>query len=499
MVRRFWVIAALTATVPQSAWAEVKLHALFADGAVLQRNQPIKVWGTASEGEQVTVELAGKRATAKTQDGRWLVIVPALPAGGPYTLNVAGENKLAVKDVWVGEVWICSGQSNMQWPLSRSSGAAEAIAQSANNKLRLFTVPRQGTGEPQRDVVGKWSPCGPQTVGEFSAVAYYFGRDLQKALGVAVGLINTSYGGTPAEAWTSRQALRREPTLKGMVDAFDQQVASYDPVKAKERYQQQFKAWQDNAAQAKKAGKQAPRRPFPPVEPTRNAHAPTTLYNAMIAPLIPYGIKGAIWYQGESNAGRAKEYHLLFPTMIRCWREAWGQGDFPFLFVQLAPFANGGGDWPELRESQRRTVHRVPKTGMAVITDAGDRTDIHPQNKEPVGARLALAGRAIAYGEKIEYSGPDFAKLDARDGRAVLTFRHVGGGLEARGPLDGFEIAGADRKFVPAKAEIEGDNVVVSSPEVSQPVVVRYGWSNYPTPSLWNRAGLPASPFRSDN
>jgi sialate O-acetylesterase len=298
-------------------------------------------------------------------------------------------------------------------------------------------------------------------VPDFSAVAYFFGRDLQSKLGVPVGMIHTSYGGTPAEAWTSRAALEANADLKSLLAS-------------------------------PPAGTQAFQRP-------------TGLYNAMIHPLIPYAIKGAIWYQGESNAGRAYQYKTLFPTMIRNWRQDWGQGDFPFLFVQLAPFHKkvsqpGDSQWAELREAQRLTLKQVPATAMAVITDVGDEDDIHPQKKEPVGQRLALAALALAYGKDVEYSGPAYAGMEVRGHEIWLRFDHVDGGLVAMGDaLEGFTIAGADQKFHPATAEIRGDKVVVSSPEVSQPVAVRYGWADYPVVNLANRAGLLASPFATDD
>jgi len=308
-----------------------------------------------------------------------------------------------------------------------------------------------------------WFECGPETVGGFSGVAYFFGRDLQKALDVPIGLIHTSWGGTVAEAWTPKSALEADPKLKGLIPT-DIKIDDNKP----------------------------------------NANQGTVLYNGMIAPLIPYGIKGAIWYQGESNAGRAEQYETLFPTMIKSWRKDWNQGEFPFFFVQLAPFMKIEKDptdtaWARLREAQRLTL-KLDKTGMAVITDVGDEKDIHPKQKEPVGARLALAARAIAYGEKIEYSGPTYDSMKVADGKAILSFKHLGGGLVAKGDaLTGFTIAGDDKVFYNAEAMIQGDTIVVSSSQVAKPVAVRFGWANYPVVNLWNKEGLPASPFRTDD
>jgi sialate O-acetylesterase len=449
-------------SVPGWTHAAVKPAALFSDNAVLQQGQKVPVWGTADEGADVTVSFQGQSATAKAQNGRWQVTLDSLKSGGPYEMTIAsGGQRLTLKNILVGEVWIASGQSNMQWPVNRSANAEKTIAESANPMLRLFSVPRESADEPRDSVNAAWVECNPQTVPDFSAVAYFFGRDLQSKLGVPVGMIHTSYGGTPAEAWTSRAALEANADLKSLLAS-------------------------------PPAGTQAFQRP-------------TGLYNAMIHPLIPYAIKGAIWYQGESNAGRAYQYKTLFPTMIRNWRQDWGQGDFPFLFVQLAPFHKkvsqpGDSQWAELREAQRLTLKQVPATAMAVITDVGDEDDIHPQKKEPVGQRLALAALALAYGKDVEYSGPAYAGMEVRGHEIWLRFDHVDGGLVAMGDaLEGFTIAGADQKFHPATAEIRGDKVVVSSPEVSQPVAVRYGWADYPVVNLANRAGLLASPFATDD
>jgi sialate O-acetylesterase len=363
--------------------------------------------------------------------------------------------------VLVGEVWIASGQSNMQWPVNRSANAEQTIAQSANPKLRLLTVPRAASDTPLDTVDVKWVECGPDTVPEFSAVAYFFGRLLQARLGVPIGLINTSYGGTPSEAWTSRAALEAVPDFKPLLT---------EPP----------------------AGTNAPQRA-------------TGLYNAMIHPLIPYAIKGAIWYQGESNAGRAHQYRTLFPTMIQNWRHDWGQGDFPFLYVQLAPFHKkvtepGDSQWAELREAQRLTLTSSPNTAMAVITDVGDEDDIHPQQKQPVGERLALSALALAYGKDVVHSGPTFKNMEVKNGEVVLNFDNIGGGLVAHGEsLTGFTVAGKDQKFHPAQAEIRGNQVVLTCEAVTAPVAVRYGWADYPVVNLANREGLLASPFRTDD
>ena len=462
---RSFPLAALAASLlcTSAVRADVKMPALFGDGMVLQQGMDCPICGTAEPGEEVHWELThgGKAVASKSvaadKEGKWSPpALPALkPADGPVTLTIKGKNTITIKNVLIGEVWIASGQSNMEMSLNGVANAAEAKARSANPNIRLFTVKKTAKTEPQTDVPtdgnnGKWLECGPETVGGFSAVAYFFARDLQKARNCPVGIIHTSWGGTAAEQWTKLDILKANPAHLG------------------------------------KHGGQG------------------QLYNGMIAPLIPYAIKGAIWYQGESNAGRHAQYAELKGLMIKNWRDDWKQGDFPFLFVQLAPFKPivkepVDTDWARLREAQVHTL-KVKNTGMAVITDVGDERDIHPKRKEPAGARLALAALAIGYGEKIEYSGPMFDKLKIEGNKAILSFTHVGKGLEAKdGMLIGFTIAGEDKSFHNTVAEIKGDTVVVSCDSVQNPVAVRFGWADYPVVNLWNKDGLPASPFRTDD
>ncbi len=461
-------LAALACLSGRPARADVKPHALFSDGMVLQHKpnalDAVPVWGTAEPGEKVRAELVQGNFTGAgngvgDKDGNWRLFLPTPRAGGPYTLTLTGKNKVTIKDVYVGEVWVCSGQSNMEWPLSATEHGKEAITNSKNPRIRLFHVPHKISAEPVREVNAKWQECGPGAVDRFTAVGYYFGRDLEKALKKPVGLIESNWGGTVAEAWTPKAFLESTSGLKGLI----------------------------------------PKEVRP-----NNPNQGTVLYNGMIAPLQPYAIAGAIWYQGESNAGRAYQYHTLFPAMIRGWRETWKQGDFPFLFVQLAPWGapgdKSGVTWAELREAQLLTSQHVKNTGMAVITDVGDRKDIHPRKKGPVGHRLALAARALAYGEKITYSGPLYNGLRVEGNKVVLSFKHVGQGLEARGgELKGFTVAGPDKKFHPAHAEIRGNTVVVWSDAVGKPAGVRYGWANFPEGNLFNKEDLPASPFRTDD
>jgi sialate O-acetylesterase len=479
-----------------AARAEVKPNSLFSDGAVLQRGIAVPVWGTGKDGERVTVKIQDQTTTTAVRDGRWLVRLKPMKAGGPFAMTITGDNTITISNLLVGEVWVCSGQSNMAFPLSRAANAAEATAAASDAQLRLFTVPRRATDTPETDAPDSWKESTPETATNFSAVAWFFGRELRRTLNVPVGLINSSVGGTPAEAWTSRTTLENDPELKQILEEHARKAKAYDPAAAAAQYKRALEKHKQAAAATRAAGKQPPQAPRAPADPSRTMTRPCGLYNAMIAPLQPYAIAGAIWYQGEANTGRAAQYQKLFPAMIQNWRQAWGQGNFPFLFVQIAPHERMT---PEIREAQLLSWQKVPHTAMAVITDIGNETDIHPTKKEPVGARLALAARAVAYGEKIEYSGPVYASVKVKGSRAVLSFKHVGSGLLAKdGELKGFTVAGADGNFVAAQAAIEGNKVIVSSPSVEKPVAVRYGWSNTPDVNLFNKEGLPATPFRTD-
>jgi sialate O-acetylesterase len=488
----------LAAGLAPAARADVKPHPIFSDNMVLQQGGPVPIWGKAEPGEkiQVTVEqrmtngVAGfGTGTTADKDGNWSVKMGPLKAGTGFTLTLKGNNTVTLKNVAVGEVWVCSGQSNMQWEFWRNNlgeQGKKVPAESKNPNIRLITlqrvtattpqydfpvvtVPREGTKGDDAPKVhyGKWLECEQSSVQEFSAVAYYFGRELEKQLQVPVGLIANSWGGMPAESYTSLEALDAEPSLKYLAD------------------------------RARAAAKlfETEKKPAPP-------NTPTVLYNSMIHPIINFPVKGAIWYQGESNAGRAYEYRTLYPTMIKDWRARW-HSELPFVGVQLAPFRGGasGVDYAELRDAQFHATKVLPKVGIAVITDVGHETDIHPPQKEPVGARLAQNALALAYDKKIEYLGPVFKSMTVKGDAAILSFDHLGGGLVAKdGELTGFTVAGEDNVFHPAKAEIKGDTVVVTSDKVSKPTAVRYGWVNFakPTLNLSNKEGLPATPFRTD-
>ncbi|MEO6184627.1 MAG: sialate O-acetylesterase [Verrucomicrobiota bacterium] len=478
------------------AQAEVKPHVLFSNGAVLQRGLAVPIWGSANEGEKITVQFNGQEISTTAKNGRWLVRLKPIQAGGPFTLTIKGANTITLTNIWGGEVWLCSGQSNMGFQLSRAENAAQAMATAGDSQLRLFSVPHEAADSPRQDISGAWQESTSQTASNFSAVAYFFGRDLRRALKVPVGLIDSSVGGTPAEAWTSRETLAADPELKKVLELYAANVRLFDPEKASADFKNASQKHAEKVKAATLAGKTPPVAPKKATHPGATAKRPAGLYNAMIAPLQPYALAGVIWYQGEANSGRAEQYQVLFPALIRNWRQAWGQGDFPFLFVQIAPYAQMK---PEIREAQLITAQRVPRTAMVVTTDVGEETDIHPKKKEPVGARLALAASALAYGEKIEFSGPVYASMKTQGAKVILSFTHVGGGLMAkRGDLKGFKIAGVDGNFVPATANIDGDTVVLSNASVKNPAAVRYGWDRVPEVNLFNKDGLPATPFRTD-
>lgn len=545
MTRLRFTILAVSLGLAAPVAAEVKPHAIFDNHMVLQRNSPLPIWGTAEPGEEIYVHLEiktpdGKReegqAVKADKDGNWMAKLAAFPAGTDGTLTIRGEEKkpmpkekkapnaVVFRDVAVGEVWVCSGQSNMEMSLAGCSkgGGPEAIKNSANPNLRVFTVPKFARPTPDKgfnpkppnDKFSHWLPSQPDNAPMFSAVAYWFGRDLQKALNVPVGLIHTSWGGTPAEAWTSIEALNAEPSIKYYAESLQNRLKNYDPQKVRAQYEDALAKWRADSEAAKQAGKPAPKQPNMPAAPGTSPNEGSTLYNGMIAPLLPFAIKGAIWYQGESNAGKPIEYRTLYADMISDWRKRWGQ-DFPFYCVQLAPWQPGKGEgdnWAYLREAQGIASEKVKNAGVAVITDAGDKEDIHPQKKEPAGARLALLALANTYGQRIEYSGPAYKSMRVDGNKAILSFDHLGGGLSVAhftmpgagevggdGKLVGFTVAGEDKVFHPATALIQGDNVVVWSEQVSKPVAVRYGWKNFPVANLSNRLGLPASPFRTDD
>jgi len=631
---------------------QVKIPALFSSNMVLQRNTKLPVWGTAEPGGQVRVELgSSRRQTTAAKNGKWRVVFDPLPAGGPYTLKIIGQDTTTFRNVMIGEVWLCSGQSNMEMPLAdwgKIRNYQQEIAAASHPAIRLFQVEKTMSIQPDSVVRSEgWKVCSPATVPEFSAAAYFFGRNLSEKLRVPIGLIESAWGGTVVEAWTSAASLDTFPEFTKVLQEMktgqftkDSVFAVYQKKLAGWRKQvfgeiarlgdfknhwespqlddsrwktmvlptfweragfknldgvvwfrktvtlpaswqgrgatlflgpvndadntyfngvkvgglsyhewprrytipdslihpgenviavqvldiggkgglygkpEQLKLTSETGASLSLAGpwrfrispialdaKKLPRQPGVP----RLSNQPTVLFNAMIAPLIPFPIRGVIWYQGESNAERAYQYRKLFKALIQDWRNHWGEGDFPFLFVQLANYMPRKPEpsedaWAELREAQTRALS-LPNTGMAVTVDIGNAKDIHPKNKQEVGRRLALIARHLVYGDSVEYSGPMYQSMTIEGSRIRLKFSHVDGGLVAKGEkgLAGFAIAGADHKFYWAQAKIDGQTVIVWNPKISHPVAVRYAWASNPDCNLYNKAGLPASPFRTDD
>jgi sialate O-acetylesterase len=462
---RFLAIVPVLAPLAAPLSAEVRVPAIFSPHAVLQAGRPLPVFGTGTPGERVTVEFGDARAaTTVAPDGRWQVELPPQAASAtPRTLVIAAANRIEIPDVLVGEIWLCSGQSNMEWPLAATAKADEFIAAATDPLLRVFKVPHTTAGKPQADGPGAWAVGSPETAGNFTAVGYHLARRLRGELGVPVGILDINWGGTRIEPWIPQADAREDPALRATIDAADFRV------------------------------------PPPPTHPS-------AIWNAMGAWVAPYAIRGAAWYQGESNAGEADAYRGHLARLVRAWRKAFRDPELPFGVVQLAAFKKENpddpieGDWANLRESQRLVARDLPKVGLVVTLDVGDADDIHPRNKDAVGQRLFLWSLVDAYGREGTAEGPDFRGISVRGDTVEVTFTNAEGLRTRDGkPPAGFAIAGEDGRFRWASARIENDRVLVSHPEVPAPVAVRYAWQNNPTmANLVNGAGLPASGFRSD-
>ncbi len=495
-----------------SALAEVRLPKVFASHMVLQREMPLVIWGWATPNETVTVTLASASAQAQANErGEWKVVLPAMNAGGPFTLKVTGSSSLVLDDVLIGEVWLCSGQSNMEFGVGKGRDAQMEIAEADHPGIRLLLVKRKPAPLPQDDIEGQWKVCSPTTVAEegwggFSAIAYFFGRELNQKLNIPIGLIDSSWGGTRIEPWTppcgfaAVSALTNENRMLKLADPLDPQHQT--------RLQQALDAneqWLAAARQALANHALVPAMPVFPTEllPPRDDKTLTGLYNGMIHPLCPFALRGALWYQGESNLGEGMRYRDKMNALITGWRALWHEEDFPFYFVQLAPYNYGKTPEAEAEiwEAQAAAAQSIPNTGMAVINDIGDLNDIHPKDKQDAAHRLALLALAKNYGyDKLECSGPTFKSLSIQRGKLRVNFDHIGHGLASRDgkPLDWFEIMDAEGGvFVKADAKIDGSSVVLSAPGVKHPVAMRYAWSMMAEPHLINSDGLPASAFRA--
>lgn len=512
-----WVLCAT------SAFATMTVPPLFGDHMVLQREKANPIWGTAEPKEPLKISLNGQTvSTVADEHGHWKAQLPSLPAGGPYTLSVEGSSKVDFQDVMIGEVWICSGQSNMEISIQTALNGGKEIAAAKYPNLRLFTVKRASSDHQLDTFQGAWSPCTPESVKSFSATAYFFGRDLQQALNVPVGVVVSAWSGASIENWLSSEAFAKDPDAAAMQAAWQKGVDDFPNAKA--AYDALVADFPQATEKAKAENKPLPRLPHTPLAGDGQTpeeapflfdqkvqhyaiQHPSCLFNGMIAPIIPYGMRGVLWYQGESNLFRAEQYRRLFPLLITDWRSRWGQGDFPFLYVQLPNIGKPSTDpmppqnnYPELREAQALALS-LPATFMTVNYDLGT-GDIHPNNKPAIGHRLAIAAQAAIYGAQIASRGPVFKSLKTEGAQLRLTFDDdpLGGGLAVQrgNELKGFAVAGADGKYAWAEARIDGDAVLLSSTQVAEPKTVRYAWENFPEATLGNKAGLPAAPFRTD-
>ncbi|MEO5591110.1 MAG: sialate O-acetylesterase [Chitinophagaceae bacterium] len=480
------------------AFAEIKLPAIIADNMVLQQNTIVKLWGRANADEKITVTASwNKSPVTVTADnnGNWILSIKTSKAGGPYIIKFAASNTIEINNVLLGEVWLASGQSNMEFFMAKTNGGytgvlnyPEEIKAADYPLIRMIDVPNKVADEPQHDFTGKWKICSPQTADTFSAVAYYFARAVYKATGYPIGIINATWGGTPAESWTRKEILENDSSFNIMLDRYKKQCDEYPA--AYEKFKIELDKWKADTGKTKAA---APREPMGP----RHSNSPYKLYNGMIAPVLSYAIKGVIWYQGEGNAGRAAQYSRLFPAMIANWRTDFGNKNMPFYYVQISPHRSQN---PEIREAQFYTLRHVPYTGMVVTTDNGDSLDIHPRNKKLVGERMSLWALKNDYGKKdMVASGPLYKSMKVEANKIRISFDDADGLLAKEGDLKEFTIAGADENFVDAKAVIEGNTIVVWSDAIAKPAAVRFAWKNVPFPNLYNKADLPASPFRTDN
>lgn len=490
------LVLALVLTASVSARAVVTLPAVFSDHLVLLSGRPVPVWGTAEVNEAVTVSIGEQKKTTQADaEGKWSVKLDALTVSAePQTLRI---NDKTIQDVLVGEVWLGSGQSNMAMTVQSAKDLEGSQKAAALPLVRMFVEGSGAAATPQTQGRGTWVVCTPETVGRFSATLFFFGRTLHEALKVPVGLINSSVGGTPIEAWIDRAAQEATPELKPFLASVLEAEANFDPVKAKALYEKQRAAWPEAVKKAKAAGKAPPRQPRDPTATRERKGGLGGLFNGKIAPLIPYAIRGAIWYQGEANSGDAKApfYQTQLTLLAKDWRARWGD-EFAFGWVQLPNFTRAGEGWPLMREQMMNALQTIPNSGMATTIDIGEARNIHPKNKQDVGWRLAQWALGTVYHKKVEaICGPLIDTVTAKGGEMVLTFKHAQG-LNAKGDLTGFEVAGADGSWQPADAKLEGETVIVSAKSVPEPKHVRYAWKDNPTATLFNGAGMPASTFR---
>jgi len=520
-MHRIFLVPVLCLLFGGSALAELKLPAIISDHMVLQRDEPVTVWGWADEGDEILVAFAGQvKKTTTGKDGTWKLDLDAMPASasGRSMTIAGGSDNIVIKDILVGEVWVCSGQSNMEWTLSRASDSRLEIAAANYPLIRHAKFPHIATPEPQADVPTAWTLCSSETAANYTAVGYFFGRNLHQVLNVPIGLVNTSWGGTPSEAWTRPGAIEAVDNLKPLMKRWNDNIDKFDQKKVDEAYEKAMKKFKADKKkfeeeQAKKPEKErkkwTKRAPSKARNPATAHHRPGNIYNGMIHPILNLTFKGAIWYQGESNQGRAHQYRTLFPLMIDSWRKDFDNGEFPFYFVQIADFRPevdeppAQSSWAEVREAQDLTLNKLKKTGQAVIIDIGMGTDIHPPNKQEVGDRLSRLALHHDYGKtEIIPHGPRYKSHEIKGDKVLVSFDVFGSSLKVydRDPLAGFAIAGEDKKWHWADAKtVGGDKVEVWHKDVKKPVAVRYAWADNPVCNLFNREDLPTAPFRTDD
>jgi sialate O-acetylesterase len=487
-----------------SALADVRLPHIISDNMVLQRDNELPIWGCADPGEKITLEFAGSKMSVVADDnGSWQTKLPPTKAGGPFVMSISGHNFIQIKNILIGDVWLCSGQSNMEWLLNKTTNAAKDIAEANYPQIRILTVPKKTAGLPRTDADVEWKICKPETIYNFSAVAYFFGRKIHKELNVPIGLINSSWGGSRIEPWTPPEGFDLSEKTKDIATYIQQVNSDY-----RKTIEKSLDNMQDWLAKTKKAV--ADNTPLPPEldlpkHQLNNFSQPTGIYNSMIYPFRPFAICGAIWYQGEANVSDGMLYLEKMKALIEGLRKVWGQGNFPFYFVQLAPYRYKDNPYrlPVIWQAQTAALSAIPNTGMAVTIDlVDDINDIHPRNKKDVGERLALWALAKTYGRNIPvYSGPIYKSMKIEDSNTIrIFFDYTGSGLISRDntPLTNFEIAGADKNFVKADAVIDNNTVLVRSENVDKPTAVRFAWNEDAQPNLCNKAGLPASSFTTD-
>lgn len=507
MTRRGLTVLALLFSF-QAVHGAVSLPSWLGSGMVVQRDKPILLRGTADPGAEVRAAQGDSTVTAKAAaDGKWSAVLPALPAGPVPDIVIESGNKIVLTDLLAGDVWFASGQSNMEFKLRRAAGADSEIPKATHDSIRLFKVGRQIAKEPASDARGAWQRCTPETAADFSAVAYYFARDVHDATGVPVGIICAAWGGTPGEAWLASEITRDDPDYAAIYAEWDAYRRNYPAIK--KQYDEDMTAYEKKLSEPRSPNEKPPAKPLSKPHPDENHKYPGVLFNGMISPLAGLPIKGFLWYQGESNKDRYAQYQKLLSSLITDWRKRWNQGELPFFIVQLANFKPRAVEPSDsgrtrVREAQAQVAREMPGCALAVTIDLGEADDIHPLNKEDVGRRLALAAMQKVYGKEIVGSGPTHRSVDFRNGEALVKFDSVGGGLVAgqdgrADKIEGFALAGEDRVWHWAKARIEGNAVRVSCDAVPVPVALRYAWADNPPASLYNKEGLPTVPFRTDD